>query len=28
MQKLGLKDRADLMRLAVEAGVLKAGDGP
>lgn len=28
MQKLGLKDRADLMRLAVEAGVLKAGDEP
>lgn len=26
MQKLGLKDRADLMRLAVEAGLLKASD--
>lgn len=26
MQKLGLKDRSDLMRLAVEAGLLKASD--
>lgn len=26
MQKLGLKDRADLMRLAVEAGLLKSSD--
>lgn len=26
MQKLGLKDRADLMRLAVEAGLLKASE--
>ncbi len=27
MQKLGLKDRADLMRLAVSAGFLKESDG-
>ena len=26
MQKLGLKDRADLMRLAVESGLLKSSD--
>lgn len=26
MQKLGLKDRADLMRLAVEAGLVSGGD--